>query len=437
MPQSPQQPTFGATPTEWITWQASLDTAEATGEPWLQKFRLRTFQLLVGIAAAGLFLIVVRGFFVGGPFPWADLANALYFVAVLGLLRWRPEWLKPLAWLGLLSFFINSIDGFYPLSPQPISPAHVLVPLLVLYGALLGSLGMSLAAMGGVLTIYALTAWHYQPLSRTDTLILTNLCFVTVFSGVTAFAIWLQHRRFMERLRLQAVDLRKELDARLRLNAIIFHDISNPLGALMSASDLAKLHTHGGPPAELEIIDRMSERIAVIINSARDIDTELEIDSARVTVATLHAQLLAVFSARLKAKELTLQLVEGGDLDVRTNPAVLSNSVLGNLLSNAIKFSPRGTVIEMTATESAGQVRIEVRDQGQGFAENVLRQGARGRRYRSQPGTEGEAGSAYGLRIAALLLHRLQGRLEVKNRIGGGAAVSVVIPGDDAKGGDD
>ena len=92
MPQPLQQPTFGATPTGWITWQASLDTVTATGKPWLQKFRFRTFQLLLSIATAGLFLLVVRGFFVGGPFPWADLANAVFFVAILGLLRWRHEW---------------------------------------------------------------------------------------------------------------------------------------------------------------------------------------------------------------------------------------------------------------------------------------------------------------------------------------------------------
>ena len=256
---------------------------------------------------------------------------------------------------------------------------------------------------------------------------------MTIFSGVTAFAVWLQHRRFMGQLKLQATDLRKELDARLRLNAIIFHDISNPLAALMSATDLAQMRAPSSPSAELETIERMSERICAIINSARDIDTELQIEATEISVTTLHEQLQAVFTARLEDKDLTLQLAEGAELTLRSNPSILSNSILGNLMSNAVKFSPRGTTIEMAVTTTAdGQLRIELRDQGQGFAEEVLQRGARGQPYRSLKGTEGEAGSAYGLHIAALLLQRLQGRLEVKNCIGGGAAVSVVLAANDA-----
>jgi signal transduction histidine kinase len=383
------------------------------------------------IAAAGLLVMVLRGILVGGPFPWDDLANAISFLGILILVTLKPGWLRPLSWLGLVAFFVNAMDGLIPPSAAVIEPAHVLVPLLVLYGALLGDLWLSLAAMIGVLGIYAYTWLEHWPLLRTDLLILTNLSLATVASGLAALGVRIQHRRFTETLRLQAEDLRKELDARLRLNAIIFHDIRNPLGALMAAAELAKTKPRV-EPEDLETIDAMSKRIRAIINSAHEIGSDIEIALTSVPVATVWERLQALFSARLAAKDQRLVPTDGAELQVRTNLEILCNSVLGNVLDNASKFSSRGAEIQLAAGTEGTAVRLEIRDGGPGFPATVLHQGARGRRYPPATGSEGETGSAHGLRIAALCLQRLGGRLEVRNLEGNGAAVAVVLPRADA-----
>ena len=73
-------------------------------------------------------------------------------------------------------------------------------------------------------------------------------------------------------------------------------------------------------------------------------------------------------------------------------------------------------------------MRIAINDRGPGLPQEVLACGPEGKDYPSTPGAEGETGSGYGLRIAALCAERLGGLLEVRNRAGGGAAVSIVLP---------
>jgi signal transduction histidine kinase len=374
---------------------------------------------------------VVRSILVGGPFPWSDLANALVFVAILLLLSRRPGWLRPLAWLGLGSFFVNTWDGLAAPESLPITSTHVLLPALVLYGALLGDVPMCMAAMLGVLGIYVYTGITQWPLDHPAVMILSNFGFVTVCSALAALAVWSRYRRLVEVLHLQADDLRRELDERLRLNALLHHDLRNPLTALTGALRLARMR-----PAEAEenfaIMEQMADRMIAIVASARELEAGPVVAWSRVAAGALRDQMQSLFAARLAEKGQTLSLAAGGDLAVRTRAEVLGNSVLANLVGNAIKFSPRGATIEMAAQLEGGQVRIEVRDRGSGFPDEVLTLGACGRRYASRAGTAGETGSACGLRIAALCVQRLRGRLEIRNLPGGGASAAVVLPWADA-----
>ena len=46
-----------------------------------------------------------------------------------------------------------------------------------------------------------------------------------------------------------------------------------------------------------------------------------------------------------------------------------TNQVLANLLSNAVKFSPKEGLVEVSLSQGAGGVRVEVRDHGPGIEE--------------------------------------------------------------------
>jgi two-component system, sensor histidine kinase RegB len=91
-----------------------------------------------------------------------------------------------------------------------------------------------------------------------------------------------------------------------------------------------------------------------------------------------------------------------------------------NLLDNAAAASPTG--VALTAGIEDGSVAIAVQDWGDGFAPELL---ARvGERMRSSKG----AGHGVGLFLAASVARRLGGRLEARNRAGGGAEVRLLLP---------
>ena len=402
----------------WTPWRASVGREAAGEAPWRIHSRIGNFRYIAGLATVGLMFIVARGFLVGYPAPWADLANAVFFLFLMALSFYRQSWLRTLCWLGLASLFFNTSDEVMLATGDMCQPYLFLLPLLVLYGALLGDIWISLAAIFGVHAIYVYT-WLCRPLhDRQDVFVLTNLCMVTVLTAVASFGVWTRHRQLLRQLDLQAGDLRREVDTRLQLHALIVHDIRNPLTVLLNAVAVD----------DRQQIKDMAQRICAIIESTAGLAEGAAITRSDVTLEEICAYLKVIFSARWARKNQSLKVTGDPHLSVATDLTILCSSVLSNALNNAMKFSPRGAVIEIAAESTEGGVRIAVNDQGPGLPPEVLVRGPEGRSYPSLPGSEGETGSGYGLRIAALCAERLGGVLEVRNRVEGGAAVSIVLP---------
>ena len=327
----------------------------------------------------------------------------------------------------MASFFLNSLDGLFPYGQEVLTPTHLILPVLVLFAALLGDLALGLIAATIILGIYATTAIHYWPLAPIDIKRLSYLAIVIVSSGIVSFGVWMQYRRFIKLLRVQATDLENELDINLRLNAVIFHDIKNPLCALGGLIEVLRLRKKV-QDKDLERIAQMADRIDTIIESVRTMNSGDQLSLSSTRISEISRELKEVFASRFAAKGQSLVLTAGAELKVETHLQLLCNSVLSNLLSNAIKFSPGEARLEMSACQEGDHVRIELCDKGEGFPEDVLRRVVEGRECCSLPGTDNEKGHGYGLRIAALYIERLHGRLEFKNRKEGGAAVSVLLP---------
>jgi len=384
----------------------------------LVRSRLGTFRLIAGLAIGALLFIVVRGFLVGESAQWSDLANAVFFGFALVLSLYRPDFLRALCWLGLVSIFLNTLDEVMLSTGETCQPYLFLLPLLVLYGALLADVWISLVAFLGVHAIFLHTWLGCSVHDRHDVLVMTNLCVLTFMTAAASLGVWVRHRQLLNHLDLQAEDLRREVDTRLRLHALIVHDIGNPLTVLVNAVAVD----------DRSLIKDMAERICAIIESTAGLAEGTSIECADLTFAEICAYLKVVFSARLAKKNQTMIVIGDPQLSVATDLTILCNSVLSNALNNAIKFSPRGAVIEIAAEATGTDVRIAVNDQGPGLPHDVLVRGPEGWRYTSRQGSEGEKGSGYGLRIAALCAERLGGILEIRNRVGGGASVSVRLP---------
>lgn len=399
----------------------------ATGAAWLEDLHLRSFRLALAIGTFCLSGMAARSALLG-RMPVADVANALFMLLIYLVSRYRPAWFRTLAWSVLLSFFINAVDGLTEPVSVPLTPAHMLLPLLVLYGALLGSRSMSLVALFSVLVIYGSTALAHAPLSEADTLKLTNLALASIASSAVVFGVWYYYRQFLVAYHQQATNLVHELSINHQLNAVLFHDISNPLTSLFGRLELAQLPTEA-TEEHLRGARNMARRIMAVIDSVRCLsDHTQELPLEPVPVNALAANLHELLAQQLEAKTQTLNIAIDGHLEVMTNRQVVGNSVLANLLSNAMKFSPRGSEIRFIARREGRWIRLTIEDQGPGLPEEFLNPAASRGRLDSELGTEQEIGHGFGLGITALYIKRLQGHLEMRNRPEGGGCVSVVLP---------
>jgi signal transduction histidine kinase len=102
--------------------------------------------------------------------------------------------------------------------------------------------------------------------------------------------------------------------------------------------------------------------------------------------------------------------------------------VIVNLRENAIKYSPDGGRIEIALSRHDSVVRIDVRDEGLGIAEDELAQIFE-RFHRVDPNmTRGVGGTGLGLYICRELVEGMRGRMWVTSTEGEGSTFSFELP---------
>jgi two-component system sensor histidine kinase KdpD len=107
--------------------------------------------------------------------------------------------------------------------------------------------------------------------------------------------------------------------------------------------------------------------------------------------------------------------------------AILLEQLLVNLVDNAAKYSPEDGPIEVSARRSGDAVELEVADRGRGFADGD-EQRVFDLFYRGTSTKPDRWGTGIGLAICRAIAEAHRGRIDARNRPGGGAAVRVSIP---------
>jgi PAS domain S-box-containing protein len=159
--------------------------------------------------------------------------------------------------------------------------------------------------------------------------------------------------------------------------ATLSHELRSPMSAILGWLQLMKSGKLGEPDRAraLETIERnarlQSQLIEDLLDVSRIITGKLEIEAKPVLLERVIEA--AVDSIRLAAAAKDITLVAGCEVtsSVLGDPDRLQQ-VFVNLLSNAVKFTSRGGRVEVRARCEGRSCRVQVIDNGEGIASELL-----------------------------------------------------------------
>jgi two-component system sensor histidine kinase BaeS len=232
-----------------------------------------------------------------------------------------------------------------------------------------------------------------------------------------------------------AEQLQGQLKTRQTLLANVAHELARPLAGLqLGIESLRKGAVHDSDLADDLLVDmgqtirRLERLIDDITLAARPERNPLELQRAALPVEPFLKGVATRYWSLANSRELKLDVQVEPDLPPVWADERRINQIMGNLMDNAIKFTPPGKTIRLSAGRAdTGNVRFQVRDEGQGISVDEVNhlfepfyQGDVGRRIKQ--------GMGLGLSIARQLALAHGGSLTLQNHPEGGVVASLVLP---------
>ncbi|MBV9414884.1 MAG: HAMP domain-containing histidine kinase [Solirubrobacterales bacterium] len=160
-------------------------------------------------------------------------------------------------------------------------------------------------------------------------------------------------------------------------------------------------------------VERLRKLSVDLLDLSRLESGTLELRPEQVDLSELTRSVSGEFEPVLAQHDSHLELrVSSGRVETVCDPVRVAQ-IVRILIDNALVHTPAGSRIVVTARRSDGQVRLAVRDNGEGIDPQVL-----GRIFEPFYTADDAQGSGLGLAIASELAERMSGRLSVDSRPG-------------------
>lgn len=218
------------------------------------------------------------------------------------------------------------------------------------------------------------------------------------------------------------------------LLSVVGHELRTPLTSIRGSLGLIEGGAAGdvSPEAERMIAIAISntDRLARLINDILDIE---RIESGRVQLTRQLCEASDLIGTAMQT--LTNQAVEAGvTLESESIEATLWADpdrilqALMNLIANAIKFSPRDSVVKVSARRERNEVIFEVADHGRGIPADKI--DSVFERFNQVDATDSreKGGTGLGLPITRSIVHQHGGRIWIESEVGEGTTISFTIP---------
>ncbi len=205
-----------------------------------------------------------------------------------------------------------------------------------------------------------------------------------------------------------------------QLAATMAHEIKNPLALIKANVDLlefddkSEFHKKSFEVMRREI-SKINEMILDFINNVRDDSFE------KINIGHLLRDVTEEFKTLAKIKEITvIEKIENKKLTILGAEEKIRR-VLLNILKNAYDAVSEGGTIEVTAYEFIDYIKIEIKDDGIGMNEEILKMAG------SPFFTTKEGGSGLGISICKKIIEEHGGIFNITGKPNEGCSVVLLI----------
>jgi PAS domain S-box-containing protein len=217
--------------------------------------------------------------------------------------------------------------------------------------------------------------------------------------------------------------------------ATLSHELRTPVHAITGWTQILRSGQldAAGRSRALDVIERNAKLQAQLIGDLLDISRVI---SGKLRLETKPAYPVEIVEAALasvrpaaEAREVRVErTLDPGAGPVLADPGRLEQIVV-NLLGNAVKFTPRGGWVEVGLEEGEGEVRIQVRDGGEGIEPELLPHVFDFFWQADASTTRRQGGLGLGLAIVRQLVELHGGAISAASPgKGGGATFTVSLP---------
>jgi|KBSSwiStaDraftv2_1062776.scaffolds.fasta_scaffold57938_3 PAS domain S-box-containing protein len=185
-----------------------------------------------------------------------------------------------------------------------------------------------------------------------------------------------ERNQLLERERQARADAEHAMQMKDEFLATLSHELRTPLNSIVGWVGVLKQdQTRETLRKAIDVIDRNSRRQAQMIDDLLDVSRivsgKLPLEARAVNLGSVIDEVIASARTAADAKGVHLTTVYDTDPSVNGDRARLQQ-VVWNLVSNAIKFTGRDGIVKIALHTVADCAEIEVSDDGQGIAPDLL-----------------------------------------------------------------
>jgi two-component system, sensor histidine kinase and response regulator len=224
-------------------------------------------------------------------------------------------------------------------------------------------------------------------------------------------------------------------DTKDKFFSIIAHDLKNPFGSLLGASEYLykEIDRHDARKAQKlsKIIHNSAKNafniLANLLDWSRSQTGSLEYEPRFINLYDIVENNVQLVAAQAAEKDIKITVEMDQGLGCTADPNML-NTVLRNLLTNALKFTNKEGKVIISATRIDNEIVVKVQDNGTGIPQEDLKKLFRIDVKYVNSGTNNERGTGLGLLLCKEFINYHGGKIWVESRVNEGSKFYFSIP---------